>query len=239
MCSETSLSTRIPRNLAAQVTAIIPARAESKSIAQVIASLAEIGVDRVIVSIDPRCTDATAQLAEQRGATVVRGTSAGYDGPCLAAIQHLRNDGYDGYVLFLDAGNKYHMDSIGDLLDHASPTADLTYGVRDLAMHWHQRLGNNLFKAALRLRFRVGIQDVSSVRLVRLRVLDQLRLVDRQYSLPFQTTVNALALGKTIAFHPIRCTAQRTGASKVSGSKANSARAAVQMAVSLVLIPKF
>ena len=80
---------------------------------------------------------------------------------------------------------------------------------------------------------------MSSVRLVPLRVLGELQLVDRQFSLPFQTVVNALALRKTIHYLPIRCVETRTGHSKVSGSKSNSARAALQMAISLLRVPHF
>ena len=114
----------------------------------------------------------------------------------------------------------------------------MVFGLRDAAMMWHQKLGNALFRAVLFLRFRQHVADISSVRLISMQVLQELQLTDRQFSLPFQTVVNALALGKRIHYVPIRCRDGRTGDSKVSGSLRNSAKAAKQMLVSLRNAPK-
>ena len=215
------------------LVAIVPCRDEELSIAKVLDDLARIGVGRVIVAIDPRSTDGTARLADEAGAQVVRSTSSGYDGPCLAALAVLADEGFDGNVMFLDAGNKYEMDSVAALLDRLDAAADLTFGVRDAQMKWHQRMGNDMFKLILYARFRRPVRDVSSLRVVQMALITELQLVDRRYSLPFQTIVRALALDKTIRYVPIRCTPNRTGASKVSGEWRNSARAAGQMLRSL------
>ena len=106
-------------------------------------------------------------------------------------------------------------------------------------MHWHQRFGNNVFRVVLFVRFRHWARDISSLRIVRMATLDQLRLEDRQFSLPFQTIVHALKLRKSIRYTAITCTPKRTGTSKVSGDLGNSLRAARQMGLSLVRIPKF
>ena len=204
-----------------------------------LADLARIGVERVVVGLDPKSTDATEQLALGAGVRIARSTTSGYDGPCLAAVDALRSDGFDGHVLFLDAGNKYVMDTVSTFLDGLDPAADMTFGIRDSQNYWHQQAGNNLFKIVLYARFRSWVRDVSSLRVVRMSVLDELRLVDRQFSLPFQTIVHALTLKKNIQYVPIRCTPSRTGTSKVSGQWRNSAKAARQMAMSLLQVPKF
>jgi glycosyltransferase involved in cell wall biosynthesis len=221
-----------------QPVAIIPCRNEQGSIEQLVADLQRIGFAEVIVSVDPNSSDETASLATARGATVVRGASTGYDGPCLAALEYLRNLDYRGDIVFLDAGNKYVIESIGEMLQQSPVDADIVFGLRDSAMMWHQRLGNAAFRTILFLRFRQRVLDISSVRLMSMEVANELQLVDRQFSLPFQTVVNALALGKRIHYVPIRCRDERIGDSKVSGSPRNSAKAAKQMLVSLAKAPK-
>jgi glycosyltransferase involved in cell wall biosynthesis len=222
----------------APIAAIIPCRNEAGSIERLIDELRGIGVTMVVVAIDPASTDATADLAIQRGAHVVRSPVSGYDGPVLAGIRELED--FAGWVLFLDAGGKYVMATVGSLIAHTDPQAEMTFGIRDQQLFWHQRLGNNLFKVALWLRFRRHVaKDVSSVRLIRSEVIPQLQLEDRAFSLPFQTLVHGLKLGMRIDYVPIRCTDSRTGNSKVSGNPRNSARAATQMLLSIPKAPKF
>ncbi len=192
-----------------------------------------------MIGLDPNSSDRTAKIAQEHGAEVVIAPNTGYDSPCLAALDYLRADQYRGEVLFLDAGNKYYMDSIQRFLFEADENADLTWGIRDTAMLWHQKLGNSFFRAVLQIRYKQPVLDISSVRLFSMHLADQLLLEDRQFSLPFQTIVHSLALHKTIHYIPIRCTDSRTGISKVSGSKRNSAKAAKQMLTSLFRVPKF
>lgn len=188
--------------------------------------------------MDPACTDTTEAVARASGATVVRAPSSGYDGPVLAGVAAASSTAT--HILFLDAGGKYVMDSIATMLEKARPDAPIVYGVRNAQQFWHQRLGNLMFALVLQARFRgPWVADVSSVRLIRSDTLSRLRLEDRQFSLPFQTTVHALKQGIPIVFIPIRCTATRIGVSKVSGSHRNSARAALQMALSIVKAPRF
>lgn len=218
--------------------AIVPCRNEAESIVAVLNDLRSIGVARVLVCLDPRSTDATETLAREWGATVVRSDSSGYDGPVLAGIAALESGGFVGRVLFLDGGNKYVMTTVGDLLRSVDPNADMTFGVRDTQLFWHQKLGNLMFSCVLFLRYRRWVRDTSSVRVIPMSVLRQLNYEDRQFSLPFQTVVHALALGLIIHYVPIRCTATRTGVSKVSGSRRNSARAGREMLRALMNKPK-
>lgn len=222
----------------APLAAIVPCRNEAESIGCVLDDLDGIGVARVLVCLDPASSDATDVIATERGATVVRSMSSGYDGPVLAGIAALEADGFVGRVLFLDGGNKYVMSTVGDLLRAVDPAADMTFGVRDTQLFWHQRTGNLLFSGVLFLRYRHWVRDTSSVRVIAMSTLRRLQYEDRQYSLPFQTVVHALALGLTIQYVPIRCTATRTGISKVSGSPRNSARAAREMLRTLIKRPK-
>jgi hypothetical protein len=214
------------------LVAVVPCRNEELSIATVLGDLRTIGVRDVIVALDPAGSDATARIAAEHGATVIVAGASGYDAPCLAAIAHLNERHHNGSVLFLDAGNKYVMHTIGAFLEAADPTTDIMFGVRDTQWRWHQRLGNSLFRVAVLVRYRHNLRDVSSVRLARLSVLNQLNLEDRQFSLPFQTVLHALARKMTLCYVPIRCTSSRTGTSKVSGQWRNSAKAAHQMGLS-------
>ena len=214
------------------LVAVVPCRNEGQSIGTVIDDLRGIGVMEVIVALDPASSDTTDATATDHGATVVRAPASGYDAPCLAALDHLADRGFDGWVLFLDAGNKYEMQTLSVLIDTAIPIVDITFGIRDSQWRWHQRIGNNLFRLAVLVRYRHNLQDVSSVRLARFESLRSLALEDRQFSLPFQTVLNALDRGMTLQYVPIRCTKARTGTSKVSGQWRNSLKAASQMSTS-------
>jgi glycosyltransferase involved in cell wall biosynthesis len=220
------------------ISAVIPCRNESGSIAALVTSLLDMGITQVVVSIDPTSTDDTDLEAHRAGAEVVKSPVSGYDGPVLAGLSQVAEAAT--HVLFLDAGGKYEMESIALLIRGVDPNQPITYGVRDRNLFWHQRLGNALFAMALRVRFGGDwIADVSSVRLLRADIIPLLALEDRQFSLPFQTTVHALKQNIPISFTPIRCTPTRIGASSVSGSYRNSARAAVQMFLSIYRAPKF
>jgi hypothetical protein len=211
------------------VVAIVPSKNEELSIAQVIDELREIGIQRVVVGLDPASNDSTADIAISKNALLARSTASGYDGPCLAALALLRNEGFLGSVLFLDAGNKYVMSTVGQMLDAVEPTADITFGIRDTQQKWHQKVGNLLFRLAVLLRYRHNLLDPSSVRIAKMSVLNELNFEDRQFSLPFQTVLHALSRDKVLRYVPIRCTPARTGLSKVSGEWKNSMRAAQRM----------
>jgi glycosyltransferase involved in cell wall biosynthesis len=221
-----------------QVAAIIPCRNEAGSIAALVEQLRGIGVARIIVAMDPKCTDRTAAAASSVGAEVVLSAVSGYDGPVLTGIAALHE--FTGWILFLDAGDKYKVSTIGDLIQQSDPAATMTFGIRDHQLFWHQRFGNNVFKAVLWARFRGHwAKDVSSVRLIRTDVVPLLQLEDRQFSLPFQTLVHGLKQEFRIDYIPIECTKNRVGVSKVSGSPRNSAKAAIQMLLSVWKAPEF
>ena len=131
-----------------ETVAIVPCKNEAESIVSVLDDLRSVGVAQVLVCLDPRSTDATGALAEEFGATIVRSESSGYDGPVLAGIAALEAQGYEGHVLFLDGGNKYVMESVGALLWAVDLNADMTFGVRDTQLFWHQKLGNLMFSSA-------------------------------------------------------------------------------------------
>lgn len=217
---------------------MIPCKNEAGSIAHLVSGLLNMGVEQVVVSIDPSTTDTTADTARNAGADVVIAQRSGYDGPVLDGIRAVEPSAT--HVLFLDAGGKYELESLADLLGTAHPDSALVYGVRDAQQFWHQRLGNLLFASILKVRFRSSwVADVSSVRLIRAEVIANLKLEDRMFSIPFQTTVHAMKQGLTIDFIPLRCTPMRVGISKVSGSHRNSARAAIQMLLSITKAPRF
>jgi hypothetical protein len=226
------------------IAAIVPCKDEALSIGELVSGLRGLGIGTVVVSIDAANSDTTAAKATAAGAVVVQSGRSGYDGPVLAGIEAaVEPNGTPvppTWLLFLDAGNKYHLESIGNLIRTADPSTPLTFGVRDHQLFWHQRIGNLVFAAILWARFgQHRCKDVSSVRLIRAEVIDQLQYEDRQFSLPFQTVVHALKQGLHIDYIPIRCQQHRTGSSKVSGTPRNSARAAREMLLAIKKAPRF
>ena len=54
------------------VVAVIPCRDEAASIVAVIEGLRAIGINEIVLGLDPKNTDDTATLAERAGAMVVK-----------------------------------------------------------------------------------------------------------------------------------------------------------------------
>jgi len=77
------------------ISAIIPARDESRGISQVVEALARLHFDAHepvfdnIIVCDNGSTDDTAEVAARAGAIVVKESRAGYGNACLAALSVL------------------------------------------------------------------------------------------------------------------------------------------------------
>jgi hopene-associated glycosyltransferase HpnB len=107
------------------VTAVIPARDEAESIASAVASLRAQtypGVLRIIV-VDDSSSDATAEIAQGRGATVVRGLplAPGWSGKVWALVQGVERALQDNpdYLLLTDADVVHAADNVSQLIRRA------------------------------------------------------------------------------------------------------------------------
>ena len=215
------------------VDAVIPALDEAESLGLVLDALPSPPVRRVIVA-DNGSTDATAQVARERGATVVFELRRGYGAACLKALAALAADPPD-VVLFLDA----------DLSDDPSEApavlapilegrADLVVGSRVLgqrepgALSPHARFGNWLATRLLRALYGVRYTDLGPFRAIRYDALMGLGMKDRDFGWTVEMQVRAARRGLRHVEVPVRYR-RRVGRSKISGTVGGSIRAGVKI----------
>lgn len=94
------------------VTVIIPARNEEKTIAEVIGNVKQSKIVKQIIVVNNASVDNTAQYAEEAGAEVVDCKQQGKGNAMKYGIQYAKND----IVVFIDADIKGYSDNLIDVL---------------------------------------------------------------------------------------------------------------------------
>jgi len=200
---------------------IIPALNEAESIGGVIENVRE-QVDAMIV-VDNGSTDATAQVATDRGATVVREPIAGYGRACLRGIAEARRRTPDVFV-FMDADAADDPADLPRLLEPIGRgAADFVVGSRTRgptdrgALLPQQRFGGWL--ACLLMRWLYGVRhtDLGPFRAITARGLDQLAMDDVNFGWTVQMQVRAAVRGLRHVELPVAYR-KRIGRSKIAGT---------------------
>lgn len=209
------------------ISAIIPARDESKAISQVIESLSKLRFgtggsifDHIIVC-DNGSVDDTAEIAAQAGAMVVKEPRPGYGNACLAALSILPPA--TDIIVFIDGDNAFYAHQCRALIDAVVNGADLAIGSRRLgrtekgALSIPQRFGNWLASFLIRQIWNVPITDLGPYRAIRTRVLQRLAMQDRTFGWTVEMQVKAIQANMNIVECPVD-TKKRIGKSKISGT---------------------
>ncbi len=201
------------------VKVIIPALNEAKSIALVLKEIPD-WVDEVIVA-DNASTDATAQVAQHAGATVVHEPRRGYGQACLAGMAAID---FCDVVVFLDADYSDYPQEMAKLLEPiAQDQADMVIGARVAARReakaftLPQRFGTALACYLMRLFWRAPYTDMGPFRAIRFSSLRTLRMTDSTYGWTIEMQIEALVVGMHVAQVPVSYR-QRIGKSKISGT---------------------
>jgi glycosyltransferase involved in cell wall biosynthesis len=151
------------------VSFVIPAYNEAVNIAAVLdtiphVALAERSLFAEIIVVDNNCTDGTAQIARENGATVVSQSIRGYGAAYSAGITAAAGD----IVITGDADCTYPFDAAPDLLDHLE-LHDLEFlstyrlGAENrAAMKPSHAVGNHMLTLASRTLFRSPFRDSQS-----------------------------------------------------------------------------
>jgi hypothetical protein len=124
--------------------------------------LESAGVEGEVIVVDNGSTDASTQIAEQLGATIVTESRRGYGSAYLAGLAAARGT----YVVLADADGTYDLGKLRPFIDELEAGADLVMGSRlrgrihPGAMPWsHRWIGNPAITRLINLFFRVGISD--------------------------------------------------------------------------------
>lgn len=208
---------------------LIPALNEQESIGRVIADLPRGLVDRVVV-VDNGSTDATARVATEAGADVVREDEKGYGAACLRGLRELSADPPD-VVVFLDGDYSDHPDELPLVAAPVlSGEADLVIGSRMTgesergALLPQARFGNRLACLLMRLIWNVRYTDLGPFRAVRWDALERLRMADRGYGWTVEMQIKAVRHGLRIREVPVSYR-KRIGESKITGTVSGSVKA--------------
>lgn len=113
--------------------AIVPAYDAARSVADVVRSLVSLWPDpRAVIVVDDGSRDATARLAEEAGATVLRhGNNRGKGAALRTAFWFAHDQGYDVAVT-IDADGQHPPAEALRLLCSDAPASALVLGTRDL-----------------------------------------------------------------------------------------------------------
>lgn len=211
-----------------RISVVIPTFNEAEAIAHVLADLAAVSVDEVVV-VDSDSTDGTAEVARSAGARVVREPRRGYGQACLTGLAQAASP---DVVVFLDGD---YSDRPAELPRLVRPLeegrADLVIGSRLAgqrtpgALPWHSVVGNRLGALLINRLCGLSLSDLGPFRAARCDVLRSLDLQELAYGWPVEMIVKAALRGYRVteipvSYHP------RIGRSKISGTLKGSVGAA-------------
>lgn len=210
---------------------VIPALDEEESIGRVIGDLPRAMVDRIVV-VDNGSSDATARVAREAGAMVVREEERGYGAACLRGLCELSTDPPD-IVVFLDGDYSDHPDELplvagpvlrdeADFVIGSRMTGDAEKG----ALLPQARFGNRLACFLMRLIWNVRYTDLGPFRAVRWDALERMNMADRGYGWTVEMQIKAARAGLRIREVPVSYR-KRIGESKITGTVSGSVKAGV------------
>ncbi len=217
----------------ATVVVLIPALDEEQALPSVLRALPRDRVDLVLV-VDNGSRDATVDVAQALGATVLTEARRGYGSACLAGLRDLaaRPD-QPTVVAFLDADGSDDPTLLPLLIDPLlSGSADLVLGVRSgdrSAVPIHARLGNGLVLFFVRALFGLRFRDLPPFRAVRYDRLLDLQMDDRDWGWTLQMQIRAGRRKHRIHEVDVPYRRRSAGQSKISGSLLGSVRAGAKM----------
>ena len=216
-----------------RVAAIIPALNEQESVAHVIAGVPRDLVNEVVV-VDNGSADRTAEVARAAGARVVWEKRQGYGYACAAGVAAVGGD-YD-VLVFMDGDGSDDGRQMRVLVEPIErDEADLVLGSRVLspaargALLAHQRLGNLLTTALVRLLYGQRITDLPPFKAIRHPVLVELGMHEMTYGWTVEMVVKCARHGFRIAEVPVTVRPRLGGRSKVSGTIKGTVLAAYHM----------
>ena len=205
-----------------KIAVIIPALNEEESIAHVIAEVPRDLVQEIVV-VDNGSTDRTAEVARSAGAEVVREERQGYGYACAAGVASA-GDRFD-VIVFMDGDGSDDASQMRALVEPIERgQADLVLGSRVLgtavrgALLPHQRLGNALTTALVRLLYGRRLTDLPPLKAIRRSLLVELGMREMTYGWTVEMIVKSARRGGRIVEIPVPARARIGGQSKVSGT---------------------
>jgi len=214
-----------------RISVIIPAYNEESSIGLVLDALPQEKIHEIIV-VDNCSTDATARVAQEHGARVVKEPRKGYGSACLKGIDEL--DAPD-IVVFIDGDFSDFPEEIVLLIGPIETgEKDFVLGSRmifpksKLALLPQARYGNWLAIFLIKLFFKHEFTDLGPFRAIRYSSLMSLAMQDRDFGWTVEMQIKAVRNGLRIHEVPVNYR-KRVGISKITGTLSGTFRAGTKI----------
>lgn len=197
-----------------EVTVLMPAYNEEKSIGRTVRRVKELYPDFEILVVDDGSTDNTVQEAMDAGANV---WPHPYNIGNGAAIKSGLRAAKGEWIVMMDADGQHSPEDIKLLLEHKE-RYDLVVGARSKQSKTsiHRDLANKLYNKIASYVTKFKIEDLTSgFRLVRRSVVaDFIYLLPNTFSYPTTLTMAYLRMGRSLKYVPI-VSKKRAGKSKI------------------------
>jgi glycosyltransferase involved in cell wall biosynthesis len=194
---------------------VIPAKNESAAIGKVVRTAKSEYPDAEIIVVDDGSTDATARIAEEAGAMVIRHPESLGNG---AAVKNGARVARGEILALMDGDGQHDPREMGRLLEKLDQGYDMAVGARDSGSHASigRLFGNKLYnELASQLSGRRITDLTSGFRLVRANLFKKfLYLLPNGFSYPTTITMAFLRAGYPVCFEPITA-AKRSGKSHI------------------------
>ena len=217
--------------MVSRISIIIPAYNEESSIGLVLDALPQEKLHEIIV-VDNCSTDATARVAQEHGARVVKEPRKGYGSACLKGIDEL--DAPD-IVVFIDGDFSDFPEEIVLLIGPIETgEKDFVLGSRmifpksQLALLPQARYGNRLAILLIKLFFKYEFTDLGPFRAIRYSSLISLGMQDRDFGWTVEMQIKAVRNGLRIHEVPVNYR-KRVGISKITGTLSGTIKAGAKI----------
>jgi glycosyltransferase involved in cell wall biosynthesis len=148
-----------------RVSFLIPAYNEAATIGEVLDRISALDLDGQVIVVDDGSRDATASIAEERGATVIRQANQGKGAALRAAIREIDGD----IAVIQDADMEYDPAEVPDLIEPiVRGVADVVYGSRlsggkaqRAYLFWHL-MGNRFLSLLTGMLYNTTLSDMET-----------------------------------------------------------------------------
>jgi glycosyltransferase involved in cell wall biosynthesis len=217
--------------MVSRISIIIPAYNEESSIGLVLDALPQEKIHEIIV-VDNGSTDATARVAQEHGARVVKEPRKGYGSACLKGIDEL--DAPD-IVVFIDGDFSDFPEEIVLLIRPIeNGEKDFVLGSRMIlpksqsALLPQARYGNRLAVFLIKLFFKHEFTDLGPFRAIRYSSLMSIGMKDMDFGWTVEMQIKAVRNGLRIREVPVNYR-KRIGISKITGTVLGTFRAGTKI----------
>jgi glycosyltransferase involved in cell wall biosynthesis len=175
-----------------KVSFLVPAYNEASTIGEVLDRVADLDLEAQVIVVDDGSSDGTAEIAEARGATVIRQPNRGKGAALRAAIPHVEGD----IAVVQDADMEYDPADVPALIEPiVRGAADVVFGSRlrggrpqRAFLFWHL-VGNRFLSLLTNVLFNTTLSDMETgYKAFRAEVLRSLDLREDRFGIEPEIT---------------------------------------------------